>query len=289
MEWLERMTRVIDYIEGHLDGRIEYDYFGRVFCCSSYEFSRMFSFMTGISLSEYVRRRRLSRAALDIQKSRARLTDVALQYGYESQAAFTRAFKEMHGHTPSQARKQGVTLKVCPKLSFQLSLRGAMELNYRLEEKESFQIIGLKGVDGSLRCEEGDKLTLLWREFMDHYNQRLWNGGNPSYYMAPFWQVGAYRYTPTVNGDTECIIGAELGDRPVLDGMDVMTVPAAKWLVFSINSPTGIDYVPKAYAEILEWFPESGYTRNTSAPHLEVFPGGTIDENYVWEIWMPVE
>ncbi|MDE6983934.1 MAG: hypothetical protein K2O99_05270, partial [Lachnospiraceae bacterium] len=63
------------------------------------------------------------------------------------------------------------------------------------------------------------------------------------------------------------------------------------WAVFSINSSTGIYYVPVAYTSIMtEWFPASQYKRDERVPNLEVFPqGDTAEEGYIWELWMPVQ
>ncbi len=93
MEWLDRMNRAMDYIERNLDGDISYDEVARLVCTSAYHFQRMFPFITGVTLSEYIRRRRLTLAAFALQTTDAKVIDVALQYGYESQAAFTRALK----------------------------------------------------------------------------------------------------------------------------------------------------------------------------------------------------
>ena len=111
---------------------------------------------------------------------------------------------------------------------------------------------------------------------MDNYNSRLWNGGGAdNYYTAPFWQVGAYNFQSN-GGQIKVIIGAEYrGKKP--DGMSVETIPAATWAVFTITSPTGIDYVPAAYTRIVtEWFPASQYERDESVPSLEVFPNGCL-------------
>ena len=160
-------------------------------------------------------------------------------------------------------------------------------MEFRIVEKESFQIMGLSGYDQA-EWESGDTLSPLWREFMDGYNPRLWTGGN-SYYTSPFWQVGAYSFGEE-SGRTKAIIGAEYkGVLP--EGMDLETVPAATWAVFTITSPTGNPYVPEAYARILtEWFPASQYIRDESVPSLEVFPGGNASSpEYQWEIWTPLK
>lgn len=125
---------------------------------------------------------------------------------------------------------------------------------------------------------------------MEHYNARLWNsGGADKYYTSPFWQVAAYHFQSHA-GKTKTIIGAEYkGKKP--EGMTVETIPAAKWVVFSFTSPTGIDYVPAAYTRIMtEWFPASQYVRDEAVPGLEVFPEGDVNSGeYRWEIWMPVK
>lgn len=288
MELLQEINQVVAYIEENLTGQIQPEALARMVGCSVYEFSRIFSFLTGMSLSVYVRRRRLSQAVFDLQNGYEKIIDIALKYGYESPTTFTRAFRELHGTTPSSVRKSSVPLKTYPPISFLLTVKGVTSMEFRIENKESFQIMGLSGYDTD-ECAPGDLLTPLWREFMDHYNPKLWNGGSSnSYYSAPFWQVGAYHFQ-SENGKTKAIIGAQYTGK-ILGDMDLETIPAATWAVFTIVSPSGKDHVPDAYTRIVtEWFPTSGYKRDVSVPSLEVFPpGNAASEDYIWEIWMPV-
>lgn len=67
MEWIEKLNKTISYIEEHLTEEISYDELARIACCSTYHFQRMFAYMAGIPLSEYIRRRRMSLAAIDLQ------------------------------------------------------------------------------------------------------------------------------------------------------------------------------------------------------------------------------
>lgn len=287
MDWLNGMNKVMCYIEENLTNQIRHESLAGIACCSVYEFSRVFSFLTGMPVSEYIRRRRLSQAVFDIRAGEEKIVDIALKYGYESQTAFARAFKELHGVAPLSARKTGVFLKNYPPMAFSLTMKGADVINFRIEKRESFQIVGLSGYDEE--CENGEHLTPLWRRFMDEYDFLLWNGGGAdNYYTAPFWQVGAYWYEAE-NGRTKSIIGAEFkGRKP--EGMTIETIPAATWAVFSVTSSTGIECVPAAYTRIMtEWFPASQYKRDEKAPNLEVFPeGDTASEDYTWELWMPV-
>lgn len=88
MDWLDRMNNAMEYIETNLADNISYDQIARIACCSTYHFQRMFPFITGVSLSEYIRRRRLTLAAFELQTTDAKVIDVAMKYGYDSPEAF---------------------------------------------------------------------------------------------------------------------------------------------------------------------------------------------------------
>ena len=243
--------------------------------------------MSGISVAEYIRRRRLSQAAFDIQKGNERIIDIALKYGYESQPSFTRAFKELHGTTPSSAQKINIALKAYPPISFVLTIKGVNELNYRIEEKESFQIMGLSGYESEelVEWKPGKSITPLWKEFVDKYMTHVGN-----FETAPFWQVGAYWFQSN-DGKTKAVIGAEYkGEKPVGIEVSVETIPAATWAVFTIRSSTGNKEANAAISRVVtEWFPASQYKRNKDVPFLDVYPWGDVNsEDYLWELWFPV-
>ena len=120
MEWLEKLNKTISYIEEHLAEEISYDELAHIACCSTYHFQRMFAYMAGIPLSEYIRRRRLTLAANDIRGSSERIIDIAIKYGYDSADSFSRAFTKQHGITPSEYRKNVGELKIYPPASFYL-------------------------------------------------------------------------------------------------------------------------------------------------------------------------
>ena len=129
MDWIERLNRAMGYIEEHLCDKFEIEEAARIACCSTYHFQRMFAYMAGVPLSEYVRRRRMTLAAVDLQSGGEKVVDVALKYGYESPTAFTRAFKSVHGIVPSEAKESGARLKAFPPVSFRISIKGDSEMN----------------------------------------------------------------------------------------------------------------------------------------------------------------
>lgn len=141
MNSLKHMNDALAYIEARLADNIDMNEAARLALCSEYHFTRMFSFLAGIPLSEYVRRRRLTRAAAELRQSNAKVIDIALKYGYSSPDAFARAFQQLHDATPSEARRTGAMLKAYPPMTFQLMIQGGSEMNYRIVDKEAFRIL----------------------------------------------------------------------------------------------------------------------------------------------------
>jgi len=267
----------MDYIEDNLTGQISYEEIAKISYCSVHQFGRVFSYVVGVSLSEYIRRRRLTLAAFELQSSNAKIIDLALKYGYDSPNSFTRAFIEMHHLTPKEARSKGVTLKSYPRLSFHIFIKGDVQMNYRIEEKGELRfVVKTKKI-------EGDNEGLLWNEFYsDGANERIRN--ELKLCRPPFWHVGIYMVKQ--DGSVELALGAE-ADGETHNGLETLKIPPKTWAVFTVNG------VGKAIGEVwtrivTEWLPTSGYT-HINDYEIEVFPDGDVNGlDYKSEIWIPV-
>ena len=163
MDLLKNMNEAMKYIEANLSDEIDFKMVARLAQCSEYHFKRMFSFLAGITLSEYIRRRRLSLAAFELTNGNIKIIEVAIKYGYSSPDSFTKAFQQLHGITPSEARNNGQQLKAYPLMTFQLSIRGGTEMNYRIEQKEAFKIIGIKKRVPIVFEGENPEITEMWK------------------------------------------------------------------------------------------------------------------------------
>lgn len=119
MNWQEGMNAAIAYIEENLGGAISLSEAARCMRCSTWEFQRLFSLLAHIPPSEYIRLRRLSLAMADLQAGKEKVIDIALKYGYESPAAFSRAFRRQYGISPSGVRSTGAALAPFPRITFQ--------------------------------------------------------------------------------------------------------------------------------------------------------------------------
>jgi len=120
MDWIENLNKAMVYMEKHMTEEIDYVQVAKIACCSSYHFQRMFAYIAGVPLAEYIRRRKMSLAAIDLQQGDEKIIDIALKYGYSSPTAFNRAFQSIHGIAPSLIKESDVSLKSYPPISFQL-------------------------------------------------------------------------------------------------------------------------------------------------------------------------
>jgi AraC family transcriptional regulator len=105
MEILLRMNECIEYIENHLQKKIEVEKLAQLTYSSKFHFQRMFSMLTGVTVAEYIRKRRLTLAAQELSNAKEKVIDVALRYGYETPESFSKAFRRAHGVSPSQVRE----------------------------------------------------------------------------------------------------------------------------------------------------------------------------------------
>ena len=249
---------------------------GRLAGCSAYHFQRMFSYLAGVPLGEYVRRRRMTRAAADLQNGE-KVLDVALRYGYESPTAFNRSFQAVHKVPPSQAKQDGVKLKAFPRIRFKFVLKGAEEMEYQIVKREAFRIVGFR-TPLSMDMEESFQIVpRFWAEIGPRQAELFpLMGGEPAGMLgiSTCDEKENYYYIAVATG------------APVPEGMFEWTVPAATWAVF-----TGTGRLPEAMQElqkrvVSEYLPDSGYEW-AKAPDIEVYLNQPGEESR-FQVWLPV-
>jgi AraC family transcriptional regulator len=138
---LKELNHVIDYIEDNLTDDLSLEMISEYAGVSDYHFRKIFFYLSGLTLSEYIKNRRLSEANKELLNGE-RVTDIALKYGYQSIDGFTRAFRKWSGFLPSDAIKKGMS-KSFPKLSFVITVKGGISMEFRIEEKPAFNLVGV--------------------------------------------------------------------------------------------------------------------------------------------------
>lgn len=278
MEWIERLNEAIGYIEEHLLDGIDYEQLGRIACCSSYHFQRMFTYMAGVPLSEYIRRRKMSLAAVDLQGKDMKIIDVAGKYGYSSPTAFNRAFQSVHGIAPSAVRNEGVPVKSFPAITFKITVKGVEEMNYRIETKEAFRIVGV-----SVPLDKDIEKNFMvippkWQEIStDGTLQRLIGMMD----TPPMGVLGV-----SVCNDREpWKYYIAVATSQAADGLEEYTIPAATWAVFP-GEGTNESIQELERRIVTEWLPTSGYEYGDAAD-VEVYLNPD-PQNAKYEVWIPV-
>ena len=277
MEWVDGLNATITYIEEHLTDEIDYGALARIACCSAYHYQRMFAYMAGVPLSEYIRRRRMSRAAVDLRAGE-KVVDVAVKYGYQSPTAFNRAFQAVHGIAPSAVREDGTAVKSFPPLRFIMTIKGAEEMEYRIEKREAFRIVGISApLDKDLEKNFAVVPQMWGKAAADGTIQRLAGlmDGQPAGLLgvSACQEDENWRYFIAVaSGQTA-------------EGLETYTVPAATWAVFP-GEGTNLSLQDLERRILTEWLPTSGYEYG-SAPDIEVYLNPD-PENAKYEVWIPV-
>ncbi|CVK20696.1 AraC family transcriptional regulator [Sporomusa sphaeroides] len=284
---LDKMNTALRYIEENLAGDIDFKEVARQACCSEYHFKRMFSFLASVTLSEYIRRRRLSLAAFEFINSDIKVIDVAVKYGYNSPDAFTRAFQSLHGITPSEAKNNGQVLKAYPRMTFQLSIRGGIEMNYRIVKKEAFRIIGIKKRVPIVFNGVNPDIAAMWQSLDIEIIAKLKSLSNidPAGLISASTNFSEGRMEE--KGELDHYIGVATTKDCPADLMP-LEVPAATWAVFTAVGPfpeTLQDVWGRIYSE---WLPASHYELAEGPEILWNEHKDITAPNFKSEIWMPV-
>lgn len=282
LDWIQGMQSAIDYMEGHLLETVDFDEVAKAAGSSTFHFMRMFNILTGFTVGEYIRNRRLTLAGKELALSDVKIVDIALKYGYETHESFTKAFQRFHGVSPSGARALGAQLKSIGRLSIQVILKGDRTMNYKFVEKDAFTVVGkkihvstkngenfqivssfCKDCDQDGTCESLEKLVAddmgimgicanFEKEYFDYYMAVTHSGGK------------------------------------IPAGMETLLIAKNTWVVFESVGPLP-DAIQDVWKRIFsEWFPTSEY-EHADAPELEVYEqGDMLKADYKCYVWIPV-
>ncbi|MFB9326717.1 GyrI-like domain-containing protein [Paenibacillus aurantiacus] len=289
MEWLQRMKDAMDYMEARMEEKLDIEAVARVACSSPFHFQRMFSMVTGVTVGEYLRKRRLSLAAQELASSQAKVIDVALKFGYDSPESFAKAFRKAHGITPSEARQPGAKLKAFPRISFHLSLRGEKEMEYRIIERGAFEVAGISFVT---TCKDGENhraIPKFWQENNANGTTARLAAQAPNHET-----LGICMEFNHADDTLRYMIASEVAPVAAADGslgnsFETRTIPAATWAVFTSVGP-----MPHAIQDVWQrifqdWFPSSNY-EHAGGPEFELYPDeDPSGEDYRCEVWIPIK
>lgn len=284
------LRQAIDYVEDHLHTSLEIDEIARAAMSSKYHFQRMFHALTGFTVSEYVRNRRLTLAAEELVLTDRKVIDIALQYGYESPEAFARAFQRMHGVTPLAARKEGVRLKAFSRISFQIQIKGETEMNYRMVEQQAEIFVGKETViKGDPMMEIPAFVEKLWKDGThDLINDCV---GRPHGSL-----LHGFHYDFDEDGARCYLMGTVWpGGAAVPEGLRLLHIPVQSYAVFDSresmqeDAEIGLGILNVWRRIYSEWFPSSQFEQAEGVCMEKYFWVDDSRKESICEVWIPVK
>lgn len=275
MEWVQSINKAIEYMEEHLTEDIHCEDVSGYVQISSFHFQRMFNLLTGMTVGEYIRKRRLSLAGEELTRQNTKVIDVAFKYAYNSSESFTKAFARFHGITPNKVKK-GSELKSFNKLVVKISMEGGTIMDYRIEKKEEFRLLVYAKMFTEESSEKG--IPAFWEEY---YQNKL-------YEKAPGY-LGICAQEKEGAGEFMYGIGCDADDvKEIPKGFQIINIPAYTWAIFKCVGPTP-DAIQKTWRGIYrEWLPGTDYELIPDYDIENYLPGDNTSCDYISEIWLPI-
>lgn len=292
MSFMSDFESAIEYIEENLMTDLDINLVAQKAKCSSYHFQRLFSSLVDVSLSEYIRRRRITLAAIELQNSDTKIIDIALKYGYDSHSSFTRAFQTIQNITPSKARVEGAILKSYPPLTFQFILKGVEAMEYQIVEKQSYKVFGMDVVQTDGQTVE---------QYLEYADRVIENGSHDATNIAAGftglaqemiakdeWDMSKINLLHAItfwdeDGNRKMMYGWELPETGVNEQFTVLEIPQTSWVVVTAQLDEDRACVSRCYKYLyVNWFPSSGFEQAAGCPIIEKYDERTV------ELWMPI-
>lgn len=283
MDWSEKLQKIIDYVENHLQRKeepIDKEVISMIAGCSYSFFQKVFSYMNDISFADYIRNRKLTLAGYDLKSSNIKVIDVSYKYGYSSPTSFTKAFQQFHGISPSQAKELHTELKIYPKMKLNIK----SEYSWRLEKKPSFRLIGKKITVSCKNNEHFIKIPEFWNSCqedgtisnlisMDEANRK--------------GLIGLSTYSNKHSNEIEYSIMVSSTKNLELDFIEQM-IPEMTWAVFDcFGTPAeaiqnGWNYLNE------EWLLKYPF-KHANCPEIEWYSNSNSYANDdLSQIWIPI-
>ena len=294
MEWLTSIRTAVEYIETHLEDDISVqDIADRLFI-SPFFLQRGFAVMTGYSIGQYLRSRRLYQAAVDLKETDDKVLDIALRYCYDTSESFTKAFSRFHGATPSQVRS-GASVNVFLPLTLSVSIHGGDQMEYTIAPMFPFKLIGFQKIfDNETSYAE---IPRYWDEICEKYANNVYAGNEPA---NPYEQalvdncIGEYGVCidDIGEGRFRYLIAGKYTGGEVPEGMVLYEFPRGEWAVFNCVGPLP-DAMQSVNTRIFrEWLPgnpEYEIRGNVNVEWYDTINGENSDPDYHSAIWVPVK
>jgi AraC family transcriptional regulator len=281
MDWIKAVGEAVEYIENNITGDLTISRISQEINISIFYFQKGFSMLCGYTVGEYIRMRRLSLAGSELLREDVKVIDLAVKYGYDSPDSFTKAFTRFHGSTPTDVRKNGASLKSFAPLHIKLSLDGGRIMEYRIEKKASFMVMG---ISKSFSYESADiDVPEYWDEIHVQAGVKTVMG---KYGICFDEEMTGNQFRYMIADDFE-------EDTAEKRNLEKYEIPRHVWAVFPCRGPMPFQLQETNRRIFSEWLPAGRY-EIAEGYNIEYYSNpadyerGTKDPEYYTEVWIPV-
>lgn len=282
------LNKLIDFVEARLSEDLEITALAGTLGTTEYHLRRMFSSLTGMSLSEYVRRRRMTVAAADVVEG-VPLLDVAVRFGYGSTEAFGRAFRSVHGASPADVRSSGGPLRSQPQLRLRLTLEGNTSMDTRITDRPAFRLVGHAVRVQLVHEGPNPQIEAHIASLPVSEHARLKELANTE--PAGLLQVSADIDPDYTEGsELTYLHGVALETNTAApEDLDVLEVPSGAWAVFRTSGPYPVALQDTYAATASEWFPSNPWRLRPGPSIVAILDRAEDFSTATTELWLPVE
>lgn len=293
VEWTECLRSAISYMEKHILENISAEDVADSVNISSFYFQNGFKLMTGYTVMEYIKKRRLYLAALEIISEKVKVLDLAFKYGYETPESFTKAFSRFHGVSPAKIKGDTTKIKIFLPLKIIVTIQGGNGMDYTVEKMQGFKVIGFEKEVSF--CSGYQEIPKFWNEFCEKYLTPLFSKEKPENQVEQIicdCKIGEYGVCIDdigKDGKFRYLIAGNYNGGKVPDGMTVYEFPDTEWVKFRC-----VGAMPGALQTVntkifKEWLPGNKEFDIAMGCNIEWYSqGDTSSADYESGIWVPV-
>ncbi len=256
------LNKIIEYIENNLEENIDCKELSKMIGVNEYTFQKVFSLISNITITEYIRNRRLTNAGQDLYLKNEKVIDIAMKYQYGNSVAFSRAFEKFHGIKPSEVRKNPEKLKMFTKLHFNEINEQSKKVEYKIEEKEKMILYG------KCKITSNEKIKKDAPKFFEQIEK---NFGKPQYGMIE------YKDKERINVKSYWV----LFNRKI-EGLEKIIIPKSKWISIRTSSQDAEHIQETSDMFYNDFFPNCKYNFR-DLPELEYY------HDEVTDLLIPIE
>ena len=281
MELITGIQKAIDYIDTHLLNDLTIDEIAKQAYVSPFHFQRVFHILSGFTVSEYIRNRRLSLAAAELQRN-VKVVDTAIKYGYNSSESFSRAFERFHGVLPSMAKN--AVIKSFSRLNIKVILEGGSVMDYRFEKMDGIRLLGkaVRDTDG------GGNGALLWKTSHKDGTLKILTEYSTSPDKELIGIMDGSAYDPADSSWLYYVATPYNGDAEP-EGFVIKEIPARTWAKFRCFGMSDRDKDAEIWRKIYsEFLPTSDYDSDLYAMEVYYYDDGNYSDD-VAEVWIDVK